>query len=507
MSKYLLAHDLGTSGNKATLYGIDGSLVKSITYNYDLHVAAGGVAEQNPDDWWRAVCETSRAMAELVDPADIAAVSFSGQMMGCVCVDKDGNSLRNAMIWADMRSTEQEAKIRSGIGEKEFYCITGSRISSSYSATKLMWVKDNQPEIYKNTAKMLNAKDYIILRLTGKLVTESSDASATCLYDLNTHTWSDDIIGLCELDKNKLPEILRSVDVAGTVSKQASLLCGLLEGTPVVCGGGDGVCAAVGTGAVSEGRANCCLGTSSWISYASKAPVFDEDMTTFSFEHIVPGYVMPCGTMQTGGGALSWAFDTICRYERVLTKPEKAALYDKVCESVETSPLGAKGLVFLPHLMGERSPRWNSEAKGAFVGLTMEHRAGDMFRAVMEGVAMNLSLILEAFQKQNAGIESLLLIGGGARNIIWRQILADVLKVNIEVPNYLEEATSMGAAITAGVGIGAFDSFNVIDKFLKVEEVYKSDTSTYAQYDRLKCIFDECYGSLVKTYSALENFR
>ena len=164
--KYLLAHDLGTSGNKATLYSTDGRLVKSITYGYDLKVSNGNWAEQDPMDWWGAVCESTKALTAEVNAADIAAVSFSGQMMGCVCVDKNGEPLRDAMIWADMRSTEQESKLRANIGEKEFYNITGHRISSSYSATKLMWVRDNQPEIYARTAKMLNAKDFIILKLT-----------------------------------------------------------------------------------------------------------------------------------------------------------------------------------------------------------------------------------------------------------------------------------------------------------------------------------------------------
>ncbi len=506
MAAYLLAHDLGTSGNKATLYGADGTLIKSITCPYELHVSPGGFAEQDPEDWWKAVCESSRALAALVNPADIAAISFSGQMMGCVYVDGAGNPLRSAMIWADMRSTAQEANIRQKISEQDFYRITGHRISSSYSATKLMWVRDNQPEIYKRTAKMLNPKDYIILRLTGRMVTETSDASGTCLLDLNKQAWSEELVALCGLCRDKLPEILRSVDVAGKVTKEAAALCGLLEGTPVVCGGGDGVCAAVGTGAVSEGQANCCLGTSSWISYASRTPVFDQSMKTFNFAHIVPGYVMPCGTMQCGGGSLSWAFNTICGFERTMDAAEKNTLYKRVCETVADSPIGAKGLVFLPYLMGERSPRWNSEAKGAFVGLTMGHSAGDMFRAVMEGVAMNLSLILQAFQRQNAGIESLLLIGGGARNAIWRQILADVLGVQIQTPNYLEEATSMGAAITAGVGVGVFEDFQVIDKFLKVENTCTPNPAAAPRYAELLQIFNECYQSLCKTYGSLEKF-
>lgn len=506
MEKYLLAHDLGTSGNKATLYTVDGKLVKSATCNYGLKVSKGNCAEQNPLDWWKAVCEGTKALTGEVNPGDIAAVSFSGQMMGCVCVDRDGNPLRDAMIWADMRSTEQEGKIRDQIGAEEFYRVTGNRLSSSYSATKFMWVKDNQQQVYKDTYRMLNAKDFIILKLTGKFVTEPSDASGTCLLDLNTQKWSEELIRICGLDREKLPDILHSVDIAGTVTQKAASECGLLAGTPVVCGGGDGVCAAVGTGAVREGIANCCLGTSSWISYASPVPLFDKEMKTFNFAHIVPGYVMPCGTMQCGGGSLSWAVDQICKFNgEWKAGDDKKALYDRICRAVECSPVGAKGLLFLPYLMGERSPRWNEKAKGAFIGLSMEHTTGDMLRAVMEGVAMNLSLILETYRGEGADISNLVLIGGGARNAVWRQILADVLNVKIETPNYLEEATSMGAAITAGVGIGAFRDFNVIDKFLKNENVYLPDEKNNGFYQKMKEAFDNSYFNLEKTFDFLYN--
>lgn len=506
MATYLLAHDLGTSGNKATLYSSDGALIKNVTHSYPLHTFNGNCAEQNPLDWWQAVCNSTKELVADINPADIAAISFSGQMMGCVCVDKSGDPVRDALIWADMRSTEQEAVIRAQMPVQDFYHITGHRPSPSYSATKLMWVRDHEPENYKNTYKMLNAKDFIILKLTGRFVTEPSDASSTCLMELDTQMWSEDMLSLCGIQKDKMPEIISSVAVAGNVTEEAARMCGLLAGTPVVCGGGDGVCAAVGTGAVVENRANLCLGTSSWISYASKTAVYDEEMQIFNFAHIVPGYIMPCGTMQTGGGSLSWAYEQLATFAKNKNTIDKPATYKAICDAVERSPVGAKGLVYLPYLMGERSPRWNAEAKGAFVGLTMDHTTGDMFRAVMEGVAMNLSIILETYRKSGAAIDRLVAIGGGVRNEIWRQILADVLGVHIDVPNYLEEATSMGAAITAGVGAGVFRDFNVIEKFLHNEYAYCPDLTKKDRYNELKAIFDECYQQLVHIDSKLHSF-
>ncbi len=499
MGKYIIAHDLGTSGNKATLYSLEGKLIKSTVFHYDLITGENNVAEQKADDWWKAVCETTKSLLEGINNTDVAAVSFSGQMMGCLCVNDKGEPLYNALIWADMRSAEQESVIRNNIGELEFYKITGHRISSSYSLTKLMWIKENEPEVYKNTYKMLNAKDYIIYKLTGRFVTEPSDASSTCFMDLNTLKWSDKIFDIAGIDKQKMPDIIPSVDVAGTVTKEAATLCGLVEGTPVVCGGGDGCCAAVGTGVVKEGVANCCLGTSSWISLATKKPIYDENMSTFNFAHIVPGYIMPCGTMQTGGGALSWTVN--CMFDGY--EKDKNEIYSLVNEEVSKSPLGAKKLLFLPYLIGERSPRWNDKAKGTFTGLTLNHNRGDILRSVMEGVGYNLDIILNSFKNSGSFIDNLILIGGGARNKVWQQILADIFGVSVLVPNYLEEATSMGAAITAGVGIGTFKSFDAVNKFIKITEENKPDLSKNEKYAEMKKLFDEAYYSLANVFEKM----
>ncbi|MBQ7364153.1 MAG: FGGY-family carbohydrate kinase, partial [Clostridia bacterium] len=429
MEKYVIAHDLGTSGNKATLYSLDGKLIKSALYSYPLYVSAAGTAEQDADDWWRAVAESTKELLDGIAPSEIAAVSFSGQMMGCLCVDKDGKPLRRSLIWADMRSTKEANEIARNLSKEEFYRIIGHRLSPSYSATKLMWVKNNEREVYDKTYRMLHAKDYVIFRLTGVFATEPSDASSTCLMDLSTLTWSDTVIRAAGLSKEMLPEIIPSTAIAGRVTKEAAAMTGLLEGTPVVMGGGDGSCAAVGCGVVREGSANLCLGTSSWISVAAKTPIFDPEMKTFTFAHVVPGYYIPTGTMQTGGGALSWAVKTLYGAPEGQEAFAAADIYRSVAKEVAKSPLGAKGLYFLPYLMGERSPRWNDRAKGSFVGLTMAHERGDMLRAVMEGVGYNLGIILETLRKNGCQIDSLISVGGGARNQIFIDILADLFGI------------------------------------------------------------------------------
>lgn len=500
MEQYILAHDLGTSGNKAVLYAMDGRLVRSTSWSYELLIPAANWAEQRADDWWTAVCETTKELLRDIPNTQIAAISFSGQMMGCLCVDDHGVPLQNALIWADMRPVEQAKRIGSQIDPKNFYQLTGHRISPSYSCMKLMWLRDECPDVYHKTYKMLNAKDYILFRLTGNFVTEQSDASSWCLMDMKTQTWSDELLALTELSREKLPELRRSVDLAGVVTKEAAAATGLLEGTPVVCGGGDTCCAAVGTGVIKEHTANCCMGTSSWISVASRQPVCDENMTVINWAHIVPGFMLPNGTMQTGGAALNWMVD--CLYGDLDATSGRTAeeIYCSVNQAVEQTPLGANELLFLPYLMGERSPRWNDRARGVFEGLTLRHRRGDFLRAVMEGVGYNLDIILRTLSINGCSVDRLTLVGGGARNRAWRTILSDIFGLPLVVPADLNEATSMGAAITAGVGIGAFESFDVVNQFMQIRTQETPDFNRHLAYDKYKRQFEALYQAMLPLY-------
>jgi len=504
MVKYLLAHDLGTSGNKATLFTTEGKLVKSVVYSYDTFYFNNNWAEQDAEDWWKAVCRTTGEILAGIDNTRVAAVCFSGQMMGCLCVDKNGKPLRRSIIWADQRSVKEADSIKAGMGDERFYKITGHRISPSYSIEKLLWIKNNEPETYENTYKILNSKDYIIYKLTDEFVTDYSDATGTCVLDLNELKWSDEIISITGIDGDKLPQLRESTYVVGGVTERAAGETGLKAGTPVVCGGGDGVCAAVGAGCVKEGLTFSYIGSSSWIATTTRKPIYDEKLRTFTWAHIVPGYVLPCGSMQSAGGSYAWLKKEICRIETKEAAERGISPYELINEEIEKSSPGAKGLLFLPYLLGERSPWWNPYARGAFIGLTMEHKREDVLRSVLEGVTFNLNIILEVF-KQFSPIDSITVIGGGAKGRIWRQIMADIYNVDIEKPDYLEEATSMGAAVTGGVGVGEFKNFDVIDKFVKIESVQRPDKQNISKYDQLKPIFDECYYSLVGVYDRLAN--
>lgn len=504
MSRYILAHDLGTSGNKATLYNLDGQLCSSTIYEYPTYYPDDGWVEQDPEDWWKAVCESTRELLEQagVKNSDIACITFSAQMMGCLPVDKEGHHLRKSIIWADLRAVKQAEYMERVLGLEAVYRITGHRISASYSAAKILWVRENEPEIFEKTYKILHAKDYIIQKLTGAFITDYSDAAGMNLFDLVNRTWSDHILKGLSLPADILPEPHPSTDIAGKVTREAAKLTGLLEGTPVVIGGGDGSCAAVGAGVVEEGKTYNVVGSSSWISMASKKPIFDPEMRTFNWIHLDPTLYTPCGTMQTAGYSVNWLKNTLCGLEIMQAKEMQINPYRLIDEKIETSPSGANNLLFLPYLLGERSPRWNPDAKGAFIGLKMTHTQADIYRSVLEGVAFNLKVILDVLEGFSS-IQEIILIGGGAKGRVWMEILADVWQKKILIPQYLEEATSMGAAICGGVGVGAFKDFTVIGKFNPTVTEIQPREQFKETYNRLYEVFNRAYEAMVPIYRML----
>ena len=508
MANYILAHDLGTSGNKATLYREDGTLAASTLYEYPTYYPFPGAVEQNPGEWWRAVCESTKTLLEKagISNREIAAVSFSAQMMGCLPVDREGNALRNMLIWADTRSGRQEAWMKEQIGEKRGYEITGHRISASYAAAKLLWIRDNEPEVYAKCSKMIHAKDYIIFRLTGNLVSDYSDASGTNLFDIRQKKWSDELTEAFGIPKELLPEVHPSTDIAGEITAGAAVQTGLLKGTPVVIGGGDGSCACVGAGVVREGKAYNVLGSSSWISTAGKSPIFDDEMRTFNWIHLDKDLYTPCGTMQAAGYSYSWYRNTLCGEERAEAAEMGVSAYDRINEGVMESRPGAGGVLYLPYLLGERSPRWNPDARGSLIGLSVTTTKGDISRAILEGVGYNLKIILDVLQKQSR-IDELILIGGGAKGRVWLQILADIWQKRILVPAYLEEATSMGAAICAGVGIGLYPDFTVAERLNRTEYVIEPNGENRDTYELLYRIFNQSYDALTDVYSELAKYR
>jgi len=509
-AKYILAHDLGTTGNKATLFSVDGELGASALYEYPVSYPHNSWVEQDPEDFWKAVCLSTRELLEKarVSNTDVAGVCFSGQMMGCLLVDKEGRPLRPIIIWADTRAGAEAGEMEKKLGMGYVYRTTGHRISASYSAAKLLWVRNNEADIYTRANKMLHAKDYIIYKLTGNYVTDYSDASGTNLFDLDKKAWDDRILAELGIDRSLLPEPHPSKDEAGRVSAAAARETGLLEGTPVIIGGGDGSCACVGAGVVSEGGAYNVLGSSSWISLASRKPVYDPEMRTFTWVHLDPELYTPCGTMQAAGYSYNWYRNTLCQDETSRAKDAGKSPYQLIDEGVLRAAPGAGGLIYLPYLLGERSPRWDHDARGALIGLSVSSGKGDISRAILEGVAFNLKIILGVLEKGTPdGIGEVILIGGGAKGDVWLQILSDIWQKPLAVPVFREEATSLGAAVCGGIGIGAFRDYGVIKRFNRIEKTIKPNPALAEQYNALFSIFDESYENLKGIYKKLMEYN
>jgi xylulokinase len=489
----LIAHDLGTTGNKATLHSGDGRIVASITQAYGTAYRRGGVVEQDPEDWWNAVCSATRELLARTGTSATAieGTALSGQMMGVVLVGADGRPTRPSIIWADTRSHQQCDRLNAAVGAEHGYEILGHRLNPTYSLSKLMWVREHEPEAFGAAEKMCLAKDYIVYRLTGVLATDPSDASSTNAYDQRTGTWSEELLAAADLPRALFPDVVASTTVVGQVTGEAAAATGLHPGTPVVMGGGDGPMAAVGAGVVEEADgAYVYLGSSSWVSFTATAPVLDlPGMRTMTFNHVVPDRYVPTATMQAGGGSLGWVTD-------LLAGPDEPGRFDRLIGGAADVAAATEDLFFLPYLLGERSPYWNPAARGAFLGIGRHHGPDHLTRAVLEGVAFNLATCIDAFREHGQQIDRVDAIGGGAASATWLQILADVWGCTVRRRSVVEEANSLGAAITAGVGVGVFPDFSVARELSEVVGVFEPDGDRHDAYRASHRRFVDAYARL-----------
>lgn len=504
MKRYLLAHDLGTSGNKAVLFDTEKKTISSdYTSEYQTLYPERGFVEHEPDEWWKAVCRSTRILLKEsgISASQIAGISFSAIMNSCLPVDASGHALRNAMIWADQRGIDHLERLYSFASGDEFYRITGHRINGTYALTKMLWLQAHEPDIFKKTHKFLQAKDYIIHKLTGEFATDYSDASHLGLMDQGKKCYWTQLLDHLGIPLGKLPDLHKSTDIIGFVTASAASQTGLEEGTPVIMGGGDGCCATAGAGVYKEGTGYNVLGTSSWNGTISKKMIVDEKKITFSFIHVDGIHHAVLGTMQSAGHSLDWAVKSLYpTYTENRNNSYKTADKEvlKLYESHENPRL-----IYLPYLLGERSPWWNSEARGCYVGLEASTTPAHMVKATLEGVGYNLKLILDALES-NVGELEMRVIGGGAKSEIWLKILASIWNKKIAVPKYVGQATSLGAVMCAGVGIGAFSGFSDIDDINPVQKIIEPDPVMTTLYRRVFPVFSKTYEALVPVFHALQ---
>ncbi|ETI67055.1 xylulokinase [Neobacillus vireti] len=495
MSDFILAHDLGTTNHKCVVFHENGDIVASASRPYPTFYSTGGVAEQDPNDWWKNFLDTTAQVLKEIDPKKIAAISFSAHMNGCLPVDRNGQPIIRSIIHADTRSSEIEAEVYEKVCEDRLYEITGNRIDSRYPLLKMYWLKKKHPEIYREASFFLQAKDYLVYKLTGNLeITDYSDASLTGAFNLTSRVWEASLFRDLNLDIAKMPSPVPSTEIVGYVQKSVAIETGLIEGTPVVIGGGDGACATIGAGCVNKEDTYISLGTTAWVSKVVDKPFIDPEKRVFNLCDLNPNYYNVLGTMQTAGGAYEWVikqFSSIVDWGDMRVIPE----YEQFEKEMKQVPAGSRGVIFHPYLLGERSPIWNDQARGSFFGLSVDHTRFDMAKAVLEGIALSLGSIEEIMNRTRSTNE-IRMIGGLVKSESFIQIITDVLNHPVQVASNASEATSIGAAIAGGVGVGMFPSFEAASHIMKTGNRFTPNEQHRDLYQKQLEHFKELYNRI-----------
>jgi xylulokinase len=499
---HFIGLDVGTSGAKGLLIDLQGRVVGSATEEYPMAIPKPLWAEQNPDDWWRAsVVVLRRLVADAnIDRDDIKGIGLTGQMHGLVLLDSNGSVLRPCIMWNDQRTATQCADITQKIGADRVIELTGNQILPGFTAPKIVWVRENEPNVYEKIAHILLPKDYLRYRLSGDFMTEVSDAAGTSLLDVRARRWSEHMLSALEIPREWLPPVVESFHVTGKLSASAAREIGLKEGVPIGAGGGDQAAGAVGTGVVRQGVVSVTIGTSGVVFAHSDNYTFEPRGKLHAFCHSVPNAWHLMGVTLSAGGSLRWLRDSLGELEKQKAKEKGIDPYDIMMEAAAGTPPGSEGLLFLPYLSGERTPHPDPHARGAFLGLSVRHTKSHMIRSVLEGVAFSLRDCLELMKGLNIPILEIRASGGGARSALWRQILANVFQQPLVTVTSTEGAP-YGAALLAAVGTGHFSSVvEACDATIKVvsgtapqkehAEIYRHFYQVYRQsYPALKPLF------------------
>ncbi len=516
-NNYIIAYDLGTTGNKAALYDLELNLICSTTGDYSLYYPKKGWAEQNPEDFWNSMIKTTKEILNTsnIEPESIQAIICDCQMNSTIPIDGDGNPLMNCISWLDTRAAEITNEFRkglikiSGFGLRNLFMflkITGGAPGTNGKdpISHILWLKKERPEIYKNTFKFLSVKDFIIYRCTDAAVTSRDLGNTSWL--MNTHpdiyTWSDKILDKLDIDKDKLPEIRLSTEVAGKLNKDAANNLGLPQNLPVYVGSGDIAAAAIGSGAVIENQIQICLGTADWIgAHTSKRK---KDLLHYTGSICSAKEDFLCLSKQeTGASCMDWLLNIAFKDELIRFKGDKAGLYSQLNKIVNETEPGSKDLLFAPWLFGERSPLNDPNVRGGFYNLSLNHERKELLRSVYEGTAFNIKWGLTYIEKLVGKAESIRLMGGGANSDVWCQILADITNREIKQVKNPGLASARGSAVIALIGLGILKDFTEAVTLIKLEHIYTPNKETQEIYDTLYKEFLEIYKRNKKMFNNL----
>ncbi len=509
MVNLLIGIDVGTTGSKALLIDEEGNVIQSWTEEYPLYTPYPGWSEQEPEDWWQATKKSIQRIISLssISPREIKGIGLTGQMHGSVFLDSKGNVLRRAILWNDQRTVKQCDEIVERVGGiSKLLDLTLNLALTGFTAPKILWLRDNEPETYSKVKKVLLPKDYIRYRLTGEYASDVSDASGTLLFDVKNRKWSKEMLSLLDISEDWMPKVYESPEITGTLLPSVAEELGLVSGIPVVGGGGDQAAQAVGTGIVKAGIVSVTLGTSGVVFAHLDRPEGEKEGRLHTFCHAVPGKWHTMGVMLSAGGSFRWLRDSFGEIEMELSKWTEKDPYEFLTMSAEKVPSGSEGLLFLPYLTGERTPYPDPMAKGVFVGITLRHKKPYFVRSVLEGVAFGLKDSLELIKSLGIEIKEIRVSGGGARSPLWRQILADIFDSPIITINVTEGA-AYGAALLAGVGVGVYESVEsaceTAIKIISKDEPKKENAELYRDLYEL---YRSLYPLMRDYFKKLSNF-
>lgn len=520
--KYIVSHDMGTSSDKAILISIYGEIIAVERREYPIYQPEPGYAEQDPMDWWRAICSTTRSVIEKakIDPADIVGITFSTLMQCLVPVDKSGNVLHPALTWLDSRAahimreklwTPPRVQGYNIFKLLKFLKITGGTPGQAGKdqIARILWLKYNKPEVLKNLYKFIDAKDFIIFQLSGNFVTSVDLAVVWWLLDTrkNVNKWHSDLCKLAEIDETQLPEVRKSADMVGKVTTEAAAQCGLLAGTPVINGAGDMTAAAMGSGAIEEGELHINIGTSGWVGgHYSKRKIDIPHYTGCIGSAMPEKFYLGMAHQETSGLCLEWLKNNILYHkDQLLAEENVTEIYQLMDDLAMQSAPGANGVVFTPWLFGERSPLDDDYIRAGLYNMNLKTNRSDIIRAVLEGVAMNTRWAMNTLEKLYYPVKKLNIVGGGAKSEIWCQIMADVLnrEINqIEDPQY---AGARGMALLASKSLGFIDTYDQIKEYIRIRKTFSPNPENRDLYDTLFKKFKQIYKNNHKWYKDINS--
>ena len=482
MKKWLLGIDVGTSACKVALFSPDGQVAAQGSGDYKVYYPEPGWAEQNPADWWQAICGAVRTMLleSQIDPSDIAGIGIDGQGWSAIAIDKKGTVLCNTPIWMDTRAHEICRELRDRIGEEKIFEVCGNPLQPAYTLPKILWYKKNRPAVYQKTYKILQSNSFIAYRLTGAITQDVSQGYAYQCFDMRKGCWDKDTCDLLGIDINMLPDIYPCHHVVGEVTKEAAELTGLAVGTPVVAGGLDAACGTLGAGVIHPGETQEQGGQAGGMSICIDD--YRSDPRLILSYHVVPDLWLLQGGTVGGGGVIRWFEQEFGAYEREAAAKSGLSSMAEMDREADLIPVGSDGMVFLPYMAGERSPIWDTQSKGVYYGIDYAKTRAHFIRASMEGVAYSLKHNLDTASSAGADVEVLCAMGGAANSRVWTQMKADVTGKKIVVPSS-DTATTLGAAILAGVGTGVFSSFeDAVARTVAIKREHLPDMEKFKKY-------------------------